>query len=840
MERILKKYTTIPDPLYVKRQADYQLKNIIDEMQRPGYVLVARQMGKTNLLLNAKRNLENSDRLIVYIDLSNLYEEEVDCYRSIIDTIIELNDDIFAEIIPDIFSIREKKTPPHNEYLRSLLLILKKFDGDIVIILDEIDALKSKSYSDNIFAQIRSNYFSRTNYNELERLTYILSGVIEPTELIKDKNKSPFNIGEKIYLDDFSFEEHSTFIYKSKLQISKDCSEYLFNWINGNPRITFDVCSEIEKEILKGNTATKELIDDLINNKYLVAFDIAPVDHIRELIKNNDELKEALKCIHSNKSSNITDEIKRKLYLYGIISSDFNSNLLIKNKIISSTLNVDWLNSLDRDLSLNNALSKYTNGFYNEAIGIFDSLLQEENSVVTNEQIRYYTGLSYYNLNDFDETVKHLDYEFETDVAFDSKVFLALSKLRLGDSDGIEILEEIAKSDNKNSITFFIAILNIAINTTNSEKALDYLHLITTATNSTNINKKEMQGLKTLSHFFKSNIFEKQHKISDALSENEIALGLSVNEVRPILLWNKISLLNLINEETEDTKLELANFISEQRLNFVDQKYYPISFNRINLPSFFNIIIGNNYEAFNILYHYISSNLLKGEKECLDLLVQHDNSIPELCSHILNNTELTLDFSHRINIYRILSLNTSNDKDDINFKLYLEEIIMNRKHYQIAEFDYMYMLQKTLLLFQRQKFQEVLSYSENILNIFIDQNDNLSNHINVVVGYTRFIAEVQLNFRIKAIESANKLLINLNHIREFIPEILDAGTAKNIKESATNIPFVKNNKIINPNNNQLTLKNQVVTAKYKNGKIVKSKFKHIEKDLLDGKCIIID
>ena len=92
MEKILKKYKTIPEYLYVKRNADRQLEQIISDMESPGYVLVARQMGKTNLLFNAERNLENEKRIFTYIDLSNLFEEERNCYRNIIDNVIEQNE----------------------------------------------------------------------------------------------------------------------------------------------------------------------------------------------------------------------------------------------------------------------------------------------------------------------------------------------------------------------------------------------------------------------------------------------------------------------------------------------------------------------------------------------------------------------------------------------------------------------------------------------------------------------------------------------------------------------------------------------------------------------------
>ena len=250
MEKILKKYKTIPEYLYVKRNADRQLEQIISDMESPGYVLVARQMGKTNLLFNAERNLENEKRIFTYIDLSNLFEEERNCYRNIIDNVIEQNEKYLEQIEPRIKEIRGSDLEPHKEYTRSLRAILNCFPGDIIIILDEVDALRSINYSDHIFAQIRSTYFQRRPFPEYCRLTYILSGVIEPTDLIKDKNKSPFNIGEKIYLNDFTIHEHNEFITKSQLNIDRNISDYIFFWTNGNPRLTFDICSEIENYII--------------------------------------------------------------------------------------------------------------------------------------------------------------------------------------------------------------------------------------------------------------------------------------------------------------------------------------------------------------------------------------------------------------------------------------------------------------------------------------------------------------------------------------------------------------------------------------------------------------
>lgn len=116
MSKILKPYTIIPSNLYVHRDADRQVRNIIEDMGRPGYVLVSRQMGKTNLLLNAKRELESSNDVFVYIDLSNPFQSAKDCFENIIDTAVETNSEKFVEAQRIIQERRNslKDIPPTN------------------------------------------------------------------------------------------------------------------------------------------------------------------------------------------------------------------------------------------------------------------------------------------------------------------------------------------------------------------------------------------------------------------------------------------------------------------------------------------------------------------------------------------------------------------------------------------------------------------------------------------------------------------------------------------------------------------------------------------------------
>src|SRR5262249_60701880 len=80
----------------------------------------------------------------------------------------------------------------------------------VVIFVDDIDAVRSLLFStDEFFAGIREFYNARADDSELERLTFCLLGVATPSDLIRDTRTTPFNIGRRIDLRDFTPEEAS-------------------------------------------------------------------------------------------------------------------------------------------------------------------------------------------------------------------------------------------------------------------------------------------------------------------------------------------------------------------------------------------------------------------------------------------------------------------------------------------------------------------------------------------------------------------------------------------------------------------------------------------------------
>lgn len=405
----LKSYTIVPDSLYVERKADIQLHSIVEAMQRPGYVLVSRQMGKTNLLLRAKRRWENTDDLYVYIDMSNIDETERECFESLIDTAIDTHEDILSSVREKIMDMRRvniMKSPvqAHNEELRVLLKAIK---GKLVFILDEIDSLTRTDYSDNVFSQIRSVYFSRVNYPVLEKLTYVLSGVVEPTEIIKNPKISPFNIGEKILLDDFTHEEYQIFIRKAELlEWGEETIERIYYWTGGNPRITWDICYELQNKEEKSAKA----VDNLVKEMYLTSFDKAPVDTIRSLVKEDRDLRDAIIQLAYDKGNTLSDKIKSKLYLAGIVNYSDN-DVRIKNRIIKESLSLSWLQKVEEEEKglLTYAIELHLKGFYQESINKFESYLKNNDFPEANAPFYYYyMGSCFYHLKEFEQSLNYL------------------------------------------------------------------------------------------------------------------------------------------------------------------------------------------------------------------------------------------------------------------------------------------------------------------------------------------------------------------------------------------------------------------------------------------------
>ena len=416
----LRSLTIIPPELYVQRDADRQIRAIIENMGRPGYVLVARQMGKTNLLLHAKAVHSVATDVFAYLDVSNPFPEIRSFLRNICEVIIETSLVNLSGVRQQIIEDRKlAERLPHKEHEHELRLILSALPGKLVICLDEIDALTGLPYSDQVFSFIRSVYFSgRANFQPFSRLTYLLSGVAEPADIIKNRDVSPFNIGEKILLDDFSYAEFSDFLLKANLALSRLAKDRIYFWTNGHPRMTWDVCSELESFISAGHTITPALVDDRVKYLYFSDLDIPPVDQIRRVAGENAEVRDALMSIHYNRGETVGSALRTRLYLAGISKmTPQGGSVLFKNKILEEALSETFLVSLrpttQEDFFASGELDFKAQKYDRALIQFSDAAraAHDEKDDALADRAHYWLGRTYFELANFESCIAELNIE---------------------------------------------------------------------------------------------------------------------------------------------------------------------------------------------------------------------------------------------------------------------------------------------------------------------------------------------------------------------------------------------------------------------------------------------
>lgn len=232
------------EALYIKRQADAQLLAYC----RSGhfaYVLTARQLGKSSLMVQTADKLAKEGTRCVIVDMTLLgidFTEAAEWYLGILEII---EDEL--ELMTDVLEWWEdyallSATQRFVKFFKDVVMI--EIESPVVIFLDEIDSTLSLDFTDDFFAAIRALYNARSYVPVLQRLTFVLMGVITPANLIRDPLRTPFNIGKRVELTDFTFEEATPLAKGLGLPLDQALQSlrWLLKWTRGHPYLTQRLC----------------------------------------------------------------------------------------------------------------------------------------------------------------------------------------------------------------------------------------------------------------------------------------------------------------------------------------------------------------------------------------------------------------------------------------------------------------------------------------------------------------------------------------------------------------------------------------------------------------------
>ena len=195
------------------------------------------------------------------------------------------------------------------------------------------------------------------------------------------------------------------------MDIDKESVERIFYWTNGNPRMTWDLCSEIENRA-KQESINSKLVDKVVTEMYLTEFDKPPVDNIRELVKKDREIRNSIIDIEQKKTKSISDKLKNKLYLSGIINYE-DDGVQIKNNIIKESLTASWVKSLELEEKglFETALSFVDKGNYSEGIKTFEKFLGASEFEDGQKGLcYYYMAFAAYKITEFEKALQSQTY----------------------------------------------------------------------------------------------------------------------------------------------------------------------------------------------------------------------------------------------------------------------------------------------------------------------------------------------------------------------------------------------------------------------------------------------
>ncbi|MEH2455259.1 MAG: AAA-like domain-containing protein [Nostoc sp.] len=344
--------------IYIPRQADEELLGLCQSATF-AYVLTPRQMGKSSLMVRTAETLRDEGIRSVIVDLQEL-GAQVTVEQWYFGFLVKLEDQLMFDT--DVVSWwQEHEHLGVSQRLTQFFerVLLAEVEERVVIFVDEIDSTLSLDFTDDFYTAIRYLYVARATNPEFHRLSFVLMGVATPGDLIRDAKRTPFNIGQRVDLTDFTFEE--ALPLADGLGLSSDEANQILRqvlkWTGGHPYLTQRLCGALlaeSRELVETRfiaSPQSRYVDKIVNSTFFGAMSEQDnnLQFVRDMLTKRSPDPEVLtiyRQIRQGKRAVVDEEqslAKSHLKLSGVVRRE-NNVLRVRNQIYRQVFDYKWIN----------------------------------------------------------------------------------------------------------------------------------------------------------------------------------------------------------------------------------------------------------------------------------------------------------------------------------------------------------------------------------------------------------------------------------------------------------------------------------------------------------------
>jgi len=345
--------TLHPDaPSYVERPADKALFNLALTGEFC-YLLTPRQMGKSSLMIRTARRLQEQGIHTAIIDLTKIGTDasNISVEQWYLGLITRLKSELKLSVDPKDWWAERSFMSVVQRFIDFLHdVVLTEIEGLVAIFMDEIDTTLNLGFSDDFFAAVRSMYNERATEPVYNRLTFVLLGVAAPTDLIKDPSRTPFNIGRRIDLHEFSRQDAQVLeqgLENAHPAQGKAIFDRIFYWTNGHPYLTQKLCLAVSEA--GDGRWTDEQVDRLVERQLLSeeARNETNLKFVRDRINASPQRRRLLSLYRKVYEGEEILEDERsldqnRLKLFGLVRAE-GGMLEVRNEIYRRVFNLEWI-----------------------------------------------------------------------------------------------------------------------------------------------------------------------------------------------------------------------------------------------------------------------------------------------------------------------------------------------------------------------------------------------------------------------------------------------------------------------------------------------------------------